>query len=137
MTAIAAIVVPDAAATPVNKTFAPSKVDGDSARYLEKSNASPAAWPHLALTLRDPLTGTGVTRVYKQTVEYVYPITNTYTDPQGVSQTTVIRTYRAKVEKIIPEAGTLQERKDFDKLLTGILGSSQATDQSQSLDHAT
>lgn len=135
MTAIAAIAVPDAAATPVTKTFNPAKIVGDVAHYLEKTIANPVGWLRLALGLRDPVSNNGV-RTYKQTGEFNFPITQTYTDTFGVSQTKLVRSYRLRWEWLIPEDGLLQERKDANKLASGIFLAQQNKDQVENLDHS-
>lgn len=139
MTAIAAIAVPDAAGTPVTKTFTENKVDGDTARWNEKTSAYPAGFLQLAMSLRDPIAGNGAS-TYKQTVEFNFPVITTYTDAGGVTQPNVARIYRAKVELLIPVNGTLQERKDFRKLLfgtTGIMSDAQAKAMVEDLNHIT
>lgn len=122
MSAIANIVVPDAAATPVNHTFVPLKVDGNTARWVEKSSAYPIGWWTLAATLRPPLADG---QPYRVNVELNIPVTATYTSVSGAPVTVVDRTYRAKVELIESSSSLLQERKDGNKVLLGILGSAQ------------
>lgn len=122
MSAIANIVVPDAATTPVNHTFVPLKVEGNTARWQEKSNSQPLGWWNLSATLRPP---TEVSGPYRVIVDLAIPVTATYTSVSGAPVTVVDRTYRAKVELIESSSSTLQERKDGNKLLLGILGSAQ------------
>lgn len=124
MSAIANIAVPDAAATPVTKTFVPLKVEGDTARWVEKSNAQPVGWYSLSATLRPP-TGKQAGLPYRVTVDLAIPVTATYTSVSGAPVTVVDRVWRAKVELIESSTSTLQERKDGNKLLLGILGSAQ------------
>lgn len=122
MSAIANIVVPDAAATPVNHTFVPLKVDGNTARWVEKSNAAPVGWYSLAATVRPPINGGDA---YRIGVELNIPVTATYTSSSGAPVTTVDRVWRFKGEFIESSLSTNQERKDGNKLLLGILGSAQ------------
>lgn len=122
MSAIANIVVPDAAATPVNHTFIPLKVDGNTARWIEKSATSPAGWWTLAATMRPPVSGSDA---YRVTVELNIPVTATYTSVSGAPVTVVDRVWRAKLEVIESTFSSTQERKDGNKLLLGILGSAQ------------
>lgn len=132
MGAIASIVVPDAAATPVNHTFVPQKVEGNTARYAEKSAASPQGFWSLAQTLRDPVNGTGM---YRHTLDLGIPKLKTYTDPNGNSQTVVDYVHRVKVEFLNPESGLLQDRKDIRKILVGILNDTSTIDQIENVNH--
>lgn len=133
MSAIANIVVPDAAATPVNHTFVPQKVEGDSGRWQEKTTGTvPAGYWNLSATLRDPIPGGDV---YKQSIDFSVPTLKTYTDPGGNNITVVDYTHRVKVEFTLPKMGTLQNRKDLRKLLLGILADSQVVDQVENLNH--
>ena len=133
MAAIANIVVPDAAATPVNHTFVPSKVDGDTALYLEKSvNAGIGFWP-LSVTQRAPLAGQQE-KLYRTTVKLAIPVTTDETI-NGVVRKTLLFTMRGSVEFVIPETATLQNRKDLRKLLAGILGDVQVIDNNENLNN--
>lgn len=133
MSAIANIVVPDAATTPVNHTYAPQKIEGNTARWQEKSATQPAGYHNLAATLRDPVNG-GDT--YRHTIEYSIPKLKTYTDPGGNNITVVDYVHRVKCEMLIPNLGLLQERKDFRKMFVGILNDAQIVDQIEQLNHA-
>jgi hypothetical protein len=126
MSAIANIVVPDAAATPVSHTFKPSKIDGDTAYYVEQSaSASAGFWP-LSVQQRGPLTGQK-DRVFRSTIKLAIPVMTTET-VNGVSKPTLLYVMRANVEFLNPEDATLQNRKDLRKLLVGILNDSQVID---------
>lgn len=132
MGAIASIVVPDAATTPVNHTFSAQKVEGNTARYAEKSAATPNGFWHMTSTLRDPVNGTGA---YRYTLELVVPTLKTYTDPSGNSQTVVDYVHRVKVDFLLAETGVLQNRKDIRKILVGVLNDAATIDQIESLNH--
>lgn len=121
MASISTISVNDAAATPVAHVFNPSKIDGNSAYYLEQSGASALeAWP-MVMTHTPPLAGqTG--RIYRDTVKLAIPIVVTETI-NGVSSPKVIGTMRFTGEFVIPEVATLQNRKDLRKLSVGLLDS--------------
>lgn len=134
MSAIANIVVPDATSpTPVNKTYIPQKVEGNTARWQEKTAASPAGYLNLSATLRDPVPGSDV---YRFQLALAMPKLKTYTDLSGNSITTVEYISRANVEILLPNLGLLQERKDLLKMLRGILADAQIVDQVENLNHA-
>lgn len=126
MGAIASIVVPDAAATPVNHTFNPAKVDADTASYVEQSGSSSSAYWPLSMTQRAPLPGQK-DRIYRSTVKLAIPVVSTETI-NGVSRPTTLFTLRCSAEFVIPENASLQNRKDLRKLLVGILNSSAFVD---------
>jgi len=134
MAQIANIVVPDAAATPVNHTFVAQKVSGGQALHQEKSAAFPLGYWPLTTALREPV-GTGG-KVYKFTATFAMPSLKTYTDLSGNQVTVVDYVHRANVEILLPVNGTLQNRKDFRKMLSGILADAQCTDQIENLNYA-
>jgi len=132
---ITTIVVPDAAATPVNHTFVPSKIDGDTARWNEKSATHASGYWTLAISLRDPQTSNG-SRVYRSKVDVAMPVLVTEVI-NGVSIPKVAYTMRASAEFIEPQDSTLQNRKDLKKILVGILNGAVATSVIEDLDHVT
>ena len=134
MAAITTIVVPDAATTPVNHTFSPVRIDGDTATWLEKSNASATGFWPLVSTLRAPLAGQQE-KVYRHTLKFSMPITTIETI-NGVARTTLLYTLRCSMDIVMPADCTLQNRKDFRKLLTGILADSSIVDQIENLNNA-
>jgi hypothetical protein len=116
---ITTIVVPDAATTPVNHTFSPVKVNGDSAVMLEKSaTASLGYWP-LTLQQRSPVAGQ-TEKVYRTKINLAIPVV--YTEViNGVNRPSLGYTMRANIEFVIPADATLQNRKDLRKIAVGIL----------------
>lgn len=121
MTAISVITLPDAAATPVNHDFNPTKVEGDTATYLEQSATSSVGYWPLSMTHRAPLPGQ-VDKLFRDTVKLAIPLVVTETI-NGVSRPTVLGTMRANLEFVIPDSATLQNRKDLRKLAVGALNS--------------
>jgi len=116
---ITTIVVPDAAATPVNHTFSPVKVNGDSAVMLEKSSSSSLGYWPLTLQQRSPVAGQ-TEKLYRTKINLAIPII--YTEViNGVNRPSLGYTMRANVEFVIPADATLQNRKDLRKLVVGIL----------------
>ncbi len=119
MGSITTIVVPDAAATPVNHTFNPVRVNGDSAVMLEKSNASSLGYWPLTLTQRSPVAGS-TEKTYRTKISLAIPVVYTETI-NGVGRPSLGYTLRANVEFVIPADATLQNRKDLRKVIVGIL----------------
>jgi len=120
------IVVPDAAATPVNHTFQPVKVDGDTATLMEKSNTSSLGYWTLSMTQRQPLAGQ-TDKVYRTKAIFTMPIVYSETI-NGVTRPSLGYTLRATVDITVPESAVLQNRKDLRKLLVGILNDGQFVD---------
>lgn len=132
---ITTIVVPDAASTPVNHTFVPNKIDGDTAKWVEKSASHPSGYWTLAVSLRDPVSSNG-SRVYRSQISLIKPTLVTEVI-NGVSVPKVAYTHRVNVEMIEPADGVLQDRKDLKKILIGILGNAVVTSVVEDLDHVT
>jgi hypothetical protein len=133
MSAIANIVVPDAAGTPVNHTFLPETIDKNNvARWNEKTSTLPVGYWSLAQSMRKPVATNGV---YRYTLDLAIPTTKTYTDPGGNSVTVVDYVNRAQVTFLLSDRSVLQSRKDIRKLLTGILADTIAVDQIENLNN--
>lgn len=132
MSAIANIVVPDAATTPVNHTFIPQKVTGDTSQWVEKSASTPQGYWTLGSIFKDPASGS---KVYRINYNMAIPVLKSYTDLSGNPVTVVDYTLRAFAEFTVPVASTLQNRKDLRKLMVGILGDAQTVDSIENLNH--
>jgi len=118
--AITTIVVPDAATTPVNHTFQPITVDGGAiATWREQTAAVASGFWSLVSKFRTPLAGQR-DKMYRIQISVGIPVLVTEVI-NGISVPKVARTSRASVEFLLPEDGTLQERKDLRKILTGVL----------------
>lgn len=116
---ISTIVVPDAAATPVNHTFTKVKVDGDSAYFVEQSAASALGYWTLVLTQRAPLAGQ-IEKVYRSKASLAMPVTVIETI-NGIGRPSLEYTLRSNTECVVPAAAVLQNRKDLRKVTVGIL----------------
>lgn len=132
MSAIANIVVPDAATTPVNHTFVPQKVSGETAAWNEKSATTPQGYWDLTASVKDPVNGGKVYRI-KRTVSI--PVLKSYTDLSGNPVTVVDYTLRCTSEFLIPVGSTLQNRKDLRKIDVGLQNDAQFIDMYESLGH--
>lgn len=119
MPSISTIVVPDAAATPVNHTFTKMKTNGDTSYFLEQSGATALSYWPLTLTQRGPLTGQ-TEKVYRSKMSLAIPVVSSETI-NGVSRPRLEYTLRTNVEHVVPAEATLQNRKDLRKISTGIM----------------
>jgi len=116
---ITTIVVPDAAATPVNHTFKPVKINGDSAIFLEQSSVNSIGYWPMTLQQRSPVVGQ-TEKLYRTKLSLATPVVYNETI-NGVTRPTLGYTPRVNVEFVIPADAVLQNRKDLRKLLVGIL----------------
>jgi hypothetical protein len=115
---ISTIVVPDAATTPVNHTFNKVKVAGDSAYFVEQSNASALGYWPLTMSLRAPLPGQ-VEKLYRSKMNFAMPVVSAEVI-NGITRPRLEYTLRYNAESVIPAEATLQNRKDLRKLSVGI-----------------
>ncbi len=119
MPTISTIVVPDAAATPVNHTFTKMKTNGDTAYFLEQSSGSALGYWPLTLTQRSPLVGQ-TEKLYRSKLSLAIPVTSAEVI-NGVTRPRLEYTLRTNVEHIVPAEATLQNRKDLRKIVVGIM----------------
>jgi hypothetical protein len=122
--AIADIVVPDAATTPVNHTFKGIKYQDGVTRYREETATHPSGYWTVGLSLREPAASKNGSSVYRATATYNHPVLVTEVI-NGVSVPKVAYTIRYNVEAVLPNDCTLQNRKDSRKILVGLLNDSQ------------
>lgn len=118
MSDISTIVVPDAAATPVNHTFTKVKIAGDTAYFVEQSSTSALGYWTLLLTQRAPLAGQ-IEKVFRSTAKMSVPVVTLETI-NGIDRPRLEYTMRSSVEHVVPIEATLQNRKDQRKLFVGI-----------------
>lgn len=119
MPTISTIVVPDAAGTPVNHTFNKMKTNGDTAYFLEQSNASALGYWPLTLTQRSPLPGQ-TDKVFRSKMSFAMPVVSAEVI-NGITRPKLEYTCRFNAEGIMPAEATLQNRKDCRKIAVGIL----------------
>lgn len=121
MAQITTIVVPDAAATPVNHTFSKVKSSGDSVILVMKSLVSAVSnWP-LVLAMKTPLANQ-TEKLYRTKLTLNVPVVVSETI-NGVTRETSIGNCRANVEFVCSEQASLQNRKDLRKLVVGVIDS--------------
>lgn len=118
MPAFGIITAADAAATPVNHNFEPTKGPDGVDKWVERTTNTQlnGQWA-LTFAVKNPKLSTGVTRV---TLGLSIPVVvNSVVN--GVTIPTVDRTGRFFGEFIFPATGTEQERKDLVKLVANLL----------------
>jgi hypothetical protein len=129
MPAVANIVLADAQATPVNHTFIPLGPDSNGVWWFEDQSAGSAeiGWNRISVELkrpRNPAPGqTSRERMSRAKIGIHTPKLETlgntsagYTPPP-----TIAYIARANVELMLPERGTLQDRKDLRKYTEKVL----------------
>lgn len=128
MAAFAALTLADGAATPVNHTFAPVKIDTNGvARWVDKVGGIALGFPTVTLSMRDPNKGS---RAYKFTAKVVVPVLEV-TSPSTMTgiQPAPTKAYDMlwNIEGVMPERSTLQERKDAFAFVKSFLANAVAT----------
>lgn len=116
---ITTIVVADAATTPVNHTYTPVKIDGDTGYFLDTSASNSLGYRTLSVTQRAPLAGQ-TEKVYRSKISHSMPVTYDETI-NGVARPVLAYTLRFNGEFVIPAAATSQNRKDIRKTVYGML----------------
>lgn len=123
MSAIAAIVLPDAAATPVNHTFSPVTIVNEVAKWADRSGGISVGFPVITHSLRQP---NKTSRSYKAQIKLVLPVLEITSPSTGTGiQPAPTKGYDlvANLEFVMPERSTLQQRKDLLKFVQGLLSS--------------
>jgi len=141
MAAVSSIVLPDAQGTPVNHTFVPLGPSSDGTWWFEdQSGSSPVAYARIGSRLsRTPAATNGQSsssdRVNRVVLTLSLPQVETLgTNDAGITPPpTVAFVDRFKVEFVMAERDSLQNRKDLRKYLLGLLANTQILDQIESL----
>jgi len=124
MSAQANLVVPDAAATPVNHTFKPLGAAGGVAKWIDQTQNIVQGMPRIAVNFREPLGKDVATRAFKHEVLFTMPVLEVaasgsvtgYNPPSKEAYRLV-----GRASYSIPERAALQERKDFVKMFAYFL----------------
>lgn len=129
MTAVTAIVLPDALATPVNHTFVPLGPDtaGGTWWYEDQSASAPIGYGRVSLLLSRPKGGavgaSSQDRVARVKIGVHLPQLETLSNNSAglLPAPTIAFVPRLNMEFILPERSTLQNRKDLRKFALGLL----------------
>lgn len=127
------IVLADALATPVNHTFVPLGKDANNVYWLEdQSRPSAIGYWRISVEVKRPLPGSpgaasSSDRVARVKLALHQPQLETLgTNDAGLlPPSTVAYITRSSVEFILPERGSLQDRKDCRKMTGGLIGDAQ------------
>lgn len=115
------IVINDGQATPVAHTFKPTNVVDDVNSFADVSGGIAAGFPVINLSLREPvpMKGNGAStgdRIYKCIASIEVPVLEVTSASTGSGiQPAPTRAYtlKARLEFMLPERSTLQNRKDL------------------------
>ncbi len=141
MALLSNIVLADAQATPVNHTFVPSGPDQQRVQWLVDRSAVNAIgyWKISIETIQPPTAAPGQsssTRTYRVKVGLHEPVLETAGDSSAsgiLPAPTVAYIPRGFLEWVLPERGTLQNRKDIYKMLANLADNSQIQDAVENL----
>lgn len=129
MTAIANIVVNDAAATPVAHTFAPAKAEADYALLEDRAGGFYVGYNKLSFRLTRPTGSTGNARNLKLNIKIETPKLETLgTNSAGITPPPTVA-YRPVAELVVtlPERSSLQDRKDLHAFVKNVLANAATT----------
>lgn len=143
MPALAAITINDGLATPVAHTFNPAGPDKNGTNYLyDRSGGIAIGFGRVGLSLREPMparngTESKASRVYKAMVDVSIPVLESTSAATGTGiapAPTIAYTTVVKMEFLLPERSTLQNRKDILAYAKNILSNSNVTHLVQDLE---
>lgn len=110
----------------VTNTYAPSGETDGVMRYIDRAGPVPIGWPKLALSVRPPVNNSTKDRMYKITLTYSLP-TMEQTSPSTASgiqpAPTIAYVHSWRMEFMVPERGTANERLMFLSVLRSIVAS--------------
>jgi hypothetical protein len=139
--AIANIVLADAQATPVNHTFVPLGPDADGVLWFEDpSTLSPIGNGRISIELKRPPNAvqsgqSSSQRTIRAKVGLHRPVLESLgNNSLGLTPSaTVAYVPRVFAEFVMPERGTLQDRKDLRKMIYNLLNDTQVVSLIESL----
>jgi hypothetical protein len=113
MTSLAAIVLADGQATPVNHTFSPVGIDAVGvAKLVDRSGGISIGFPALTISVRSPSKGSKnyrvIGKVVVPTLEVTSPSTGSGIQPAPTKAYDLLGT----IEFVLPERSTLLERQN-------------------------
>lgn len=123
MTAFANITLNDGQATPVAHTFSARRIENQVAKWQDISIGQAVGFPTLRASLREPIKGSKIP-CYKAVIDISVPtleVVNASTYNGITPAPTKAYDHLATVSFIMPERGTLQERKNVLAYLANAL----------------
>lgn len=141
MAQVAAIILPDALATPVNHTFIPQGKDKNGVWWFEdQSKPQSLGWNKISLELVRNVSPAGAgsaaqSRTNRVKIGIHIPVLETLGVADGgiVPSATLAYTPRCNIEFILSERSVTAERKDLLKYTVGLLGNAQVVALAQDL----
>ncbi len=141
MSAVAAIVLADAQATPVNHTFTPLGPDANGVWWFEdQSQSSPIGYWRISISLKRPAPASNgqaadSNRVSRVRMGFNMPVLETLgNNSAGITPPpTVGYVERSAIEFILAERDTLQNRKDLRKMSQNLMADAQVVAMVESL----
>lgn len=134
------IVLADAQATPVNHTFVPLGPDSDGVFWFEdQSQVNAVGFWKISYQLKRPkvgAAGTVANRTYRSVIGLHEPVLETVSNNtvSGIAPApTVSYVPRVFTEYVMPERGTLQNRKDLRKMNYNLQNEAQLISMVESL----
>lgn len=137
-----AIVLADAAGTPVNHTFNPVGFNADSVyEYVDQSQANAVGYWKITVEIRQPAPAQAGTssqnRTYRVRIGLHEPVLETVSNStvSGIAPApTVAYIPRAFAEFVMPERSTLLDRQNLRKMLYNLLNNAQVISVIESLE---
>lgn len=128
MTAFAALIINDAATTPVARTFAPVKIDAlGVAKFAERSGGIPVGYPVITLSLREPNKQSRNYRILGKVVLPILEQTSASTATGIQPAPSVAYNCLGTFDLSLPERCTLQNRKDLSAFIRGLMAHAVVT----------
>lgn len=123
MAAIANIVLADGQTTPVNKTFSPQDCTSALATWTDRSSGIAIGFPELTLSV------TRNSESHKVVGKVVVPVMETISGDAGgyAPSPKVAYAVTGKVEMVLPNRSTLQNRKDMQAFIKNLMSNAFMT----------
>jgi len=127
MTAIANLVLNDGQATPVAKTFTPTRAALDEAMWQDRTSGIFTGMPTILLSSRKPNKTSDLFKVRATVKLPVMEVVSNATYSGITPAPQVAYTLQATVDLILPARSSLQNRKDIRSFVANLLSNTQLT----------
>lgn len=121
MAAIATLVLPDGASTPVNHNFDPVNIVGDISKWSDRSGGIALGFPAVTFSLRVPSKESRNYRLQAKVVTPILEVTSPSTSTGIQPAPTKAYDITFNIEAVLPERSTLQQRKDAHAFAKALL----------------
>lgn len=120
--------------TPVNRTFAPAKKENNLYTYHNRASGIVVGYDQLSIQQRLPTKQSKATTVTMKLVTPVLEQTSASTATGIQPAPTVAYSMIGKLEFVLPERSTLQNRKDLLAMLRDLIDEALTTESVENLD---